>query len=99
MPYPDDFHFLSVNNITKLERFHQAASRAITGCLLSSPISFLLSSSSSFELFVVSFMQEDVYISHTALALMLTEATLSFSGSSIRSGFSAEACSILQAIR
>ena len=27
--------------------------------------------SSSFELFVVSFMQEDVYIGHTALALML----------------------------
>ena len=30
-----------------------------------------LSSSSSFELFVVSVIQEDVYIGHTALALML----------------------------
>ena len=29
------------------------------------------SSSSSFELFVVSFMQEDIYIGHTALVLTL----------------------------
>ena len=33
---------LSITNFTKLESFHQAASRAITGCLSSSPISLLL---------------------------------------------------------
>ena len=37
------FPFLSVSNITKLERLHRAAIRAITGCLSSSPIPFLLS--------------------------------------------------------
>ena len=37
------FPFLSVTNITKLERLHQADSRAITGCLSSSPIPLLLS--------------------------------------------------------
>ena len=37
------FPFLSITNITKLERLHQAASRAITGCLSSSPIPLLLS--------------------------------------------------------
>ena len=35
--------FLSVTNITKLERLYRAASRAITGCLSSSPIPLLLS--------------------------------------------------------
>ena len=35
--------FLSVTNFTKLKRLHRAASRAITGCLSSSPISFNLS--------------------------------------------------------
>ena len=39
---PGWFPFLSVTNITKLDRLHQAASRAITGCLLSIPISLLL---------------------------------------------------------
>ena len=39
---PGWFPLLSVTNLTKLERLHQAASRAITGCLLSSPISLLL---------------------------------------------------------
>ena len=39
---PGWFPFLSVSNFTKLERLHQAASRAITGCLSSSPISLLL---------------------------------------------------------
>ena len=34
---------LSVTNIIKLERLHRAASRAITGCLSSSPIPLLLS--------------------------------------------------------
>ena len=34
--------FLSVTNITKLERLYRAASRAITGCLSSSPIPLLL---------------------------------------------------------
>ena len=34
--------FLSDFNFTKLERLHRAASRAITGCLSSSPISLLL---------------------------------------------------------
>ena len=33
--------FLSITNITKLERLHRAASRAITGCLSSSPIPLL----------------------------------------------------------
>ena len=34
--------FLSATNFTKLERLHRAASRAITGCLSSSPIPLLL---------------------------------------------------------
>ena len=38
--------FLSVTNITKLERLYRAASRAITGCLSSSLIPFLLSEAS-----------------------------------------------------
>ena len=40
------FPFLSVTNITKLERLHRAASRIITGCLSSSPIPLLLSEAS-----------------------------------------------------
>ena len=43
---PGWFPFLCVTNITKLERLHRAASRAITGCLLSSPIPPLLSEAS-----------------------------------------------------
>ena len=43
---PGWFAFLSATNTTKLERFHQAASRAITGCLSSSPIPLLLSEAS-----------------------------------------------------
>ena len=39
---PGWFPFLSTTNITKLERLHRAASRAITGCLSSSPIPLLL---------------------------------------------------------
>ena len=42
---PGWFHFLSVTNITKLERL-QAARRAITGCLSSSSIPLLLSEAS-----------------------------------------------------
>ena len=37
------FPFLSVTNITKLKRLHRVDSRAITGCLSSSPIPLLLS--------------------------------------------------------
>ena len=40
---PGWFPFLSATNITKLERLHRAASRAITGCLSSSSIPLLLS--------------------------------------------------------
>ena len=40
---PGWFPFLSATNITKLERLHRATSRAITGCLSSSPIPLLLS--------------------------------------------------------
>ena len=40
------FPFLSVTNFTKLERLHRAASRAITGCLSSSPIPLLLTEAS-----------------------------------------------------
>ena len=40
------FPFISVTNITKLERLHRGASRAITGCISSSPISLLLSKAS-----------------------------------------------------
>ena len=40
------FHFLSATNFTKLEHLHLTASRAITGCLSSSPISLLLSEAS-----------------------------------------------------
>ena len=43
---PGWFPFLSATNITKLERLHRAASHAITGCLSSSPIPFLLSEAS-----------------------------------------------------
>ena len=43
---PGWFPFLSVTNITKLKCFHRAASRAITGCLSSSPIPLLLSEAS-----------------------------------------------------
>ena len=39
---PGWFPFLSVTNSTKLECLHRAASRAITGCLSSSPIPLLL---------------------------------------------------------
>ena len=38
---PKWFPFLSTTNITKLECLHHAASRAITGCLSSSPIPLL----------------------------------------------------------
>ena len=43
---PGWFPFLSATNITKLERLHRAASRAITGCLSSSPIPLLLTEAS-----------------------------------------------------
>ena len=43
---PRWFPFLKATNITKLERLHRAASRAITGCLSSSPIPLLLSEAS-----------------------------------------------------
>ena len=43
---PGWFLFLSVINITKLERLHQAASRAISGYLSSSPIPLLLTEAS-----------------------------------------------------
>ena len=43
---PEWFPFLSATNSTKLECLHRAASRAITGCLSSSPIPLLLSKAS-----------------------------------------------------
>ena len=43
---PGWFPFVSATNITKLERLHRAASRAITGCLSSSPIHLLLTEAS-----------------------------------------------------
>ena len=43
---PGWFPFPSVANFTKLECLHRAASRAITGCLSSSPIPVLLSEAS-----------------------------------------------------
>ena len=43
---PGWFLFLSATNITKSERLHRAASRAITGCLSSSPIPLLLTEAS-----------------------------------------------------
>ena len=43
---PGWFPFLSVTNIAKLERLYRAASRAISGCLLSSAIPLLLSEAS-----------------------------------------------------
>ena len=43
---PAWFPFLSATNLTQLEHLHQPASRAITGCLLPSPISLLLSEAS-----------------------------------------------------
>ena len=46
------FPFLSVTNVTKLERLHRVASRAITGCLLSSLIPLLLTEASLAPLLV-----------------------------------------------
>ena len=43
---PGWFPFLSATNITKLKRLHRVATRAITGCLSSSPIPLLLSEAS-----------------------------------------------------
>ena len=43
---PGWFPFLSATNLTKLERFHRAASHAITGCRSSSPNTLLLSKAS-----------------------------------------------------
>ena len=43
---PRWFPFLSVTDITKLERLHRAASRAISSCLSSSPVPLLLSAAS-----------------------------------------------------
>ena len=43
---PEWFPFLSATNVTKLERLHRAASRAITGCLSSCPIPLLLTEAS-----------------------------------------------------
>ena len=43
---PGWFPFLSATSFTKLERLYRAASRAITGCLSSSPIPLLLSEAS-----------------------------------------------------
>ena len=43
---PGWFPFLSATNITKLERLHRAASRAISSCLWSSPIPLLLTEAS-----------------------------------------------------
>ena len=43
---PGWFPFLSATNFTKLERLHRAASRAITGCLSSTPIPLLLTEAS-----------------------------------------------------
>ena len=47
---PGWFPFQSDTNITKLERFHQVASRTITRCLSSSPIQFLLTEASLLSL-------------------------------------------------
>ena len=43
---PGRFPFLSVTNITKLERLHRVASRAITSCLSSSPTPLFFSKTS-----------------------------------------------------
>ena len=43
---PGWFPFLNATNFTKLESLHRAASRAITGCLSSSPIPLLLTEAS-----------------------------------------------------
>ena len=43
---PGWFPFLSATDLTRLERLHQAANRAITGCLSSSPIPLLLTKAS-----------------------------------------------------
>ena len=43
---PGWFPFPRTTNLTKLERLHRAASRAITGCLSSTPIPLLLSEAS-----------------------------------------------------
>ena len=43
---PGWFPFLSASSFTELQRLHRAASRAITGCLSSSPIPLLLTEAS-----------------------------------------------------
>ena len=43
---PRWFPFVSITNFTKMERLHRAASRAVSECLSSSPISLLLSEAS-----------------------------------------------------
>ena len=55
MLHPRWFSFLSATNFTKLERLHRAASRAITGCLSSSPIPLLLIEASLYPLQVTLF--------------------------------------------
>ena len=57
---PGWFPLFSVTNITKLERLHRAASRAITGCLSLFPIPLLLSEAS------LSFLR--VTLTHFALS-------------------------------
>ena len=52
----------SVTNLSKLERLHRAASRAISGCLSSSPISLLLSEAS------LSLSLQRVSLTHLTLA-------------------------------
>ena len=49
---PGWFPFISITNITKLARLHQAGSHAISGCLLSSSIPLLLSVASLSPLLV-----------------------------------------------
>ena len=56
---PGWFPFLCVTNITKLERLHRAASRAITVCLSSFPIPLLFSE----ELISLFFLMSGLFVS------------------------------------
>ena len=69
------FPFLSTTNFTKLERLHRTASRAITGCLSSSPIPLLLSEASLLPLRVT--LTHFTLLSHERALRLPTSFTIS----------------------
>ena len=72
---PGWFPFLSATNFTKLERLHRAASRAITGCLLSPPIFLLLIEASLSPLQVI--LTHFILLSHEQALCLPTSFPIS----------------------